>query len=332
MAPTLQAAGHDVVGLDTYFVEDCTFGANGHDISSLRKDIRDVKLSDLDGFDAVAHLAALCNDPLGDLNPQLTQDINYTASIQLAKLAKEAGVERFLYASSCSLYGAASSEDILTEESAFCPLTAYALSKARTEEDLALLADDDFSPVYMRSATAYGASPRLRADVVLNNLTCWAYTTGKVRIVSDGSPWRPIVHVEDIARAFAAALVAPRAAIHNQAFNVGLNDENYQVREIAEIVQETVPGCEVEYAGQGGPDPRNYRVNFDKITETLVDFKPKWNARRGAQELYSALKMVGLTLNDFEDRKYIRLKQFNHLLNGGYVDSALRWSKALNTL
>ena len=326
MTPFLRAAGHDVVGLDTYFYESCSLpvGEENH-APAIRKDIRDVTADDLEGFDAVAHLAALCNDPLGDMNPELTDDINYRASVRLATAAKQAGVKRFIYASSCSLYGAASADEILTENAPFNPLTPYALSKIRTEESVSELADDHFSPVFMRNATAYGLSPRLRADIVLNNLVCWAHTTGRIRIMSDGSPWRPIVHIEDISRAFAAALSAPREAIHNEAFNVGVNDENYQVREIAEIVRQTVPDCTVEYAAQSGPDPRNYRVEFSKILRALPDFQPQWNARRGARELHDAFVQIGFSEEDFQGRKFTRLKQLSHLLEVGRLDESLRW-------
>lgn len=323
MVEVLQSAGHEVLGLDSYFFEDCGNG-QGDKVPAIRKDVRDVALDDLKEVDAVIHLAALCNDPLGDLNPNWTYDINHTASCRLAELSKEAGVGRFLYASSCSMYGKAG-EELVTEDAPLRPLTPYAVSKVRTEEDVSKLADADFSPVFMRNATAYGMSPRLRADVVLNNLICWAHTTGKVRIMSDGTPWRPIVHIEDIARACVAVLAAPRAAIHNEAFNIGANDENYQVRELAEIVQETVPGCEVEYASDGGPDPRSYRVSFDKLTRALPDFKPAWNARRGAQELYAAVRQAGLTLDQFQGRKFIRLAQLKYLLDEGLLDSTLRW-------
>jgi nucleoside-diphosphate-sugar epimerase len=326
MAPLLKMLGHDVAGLDTFYFEDCTFGEDPHWIPSLRRDIRDLTVKDLEGFEAVVHLAALCNDPLGDLNSEWTYDINYTASVRLAELSREAGVQRFLYASSCSMYGAAG-EDVLSEEAPLRPITPYATSKVRTEEAVAKLADSSFSPVFMRNATAYGLSPRLRADVVLNNLVCWAHTTGRIRIMSDGTPWRPIVHVQDISRAFAAALVAPRGAIHNQAFNVGSNGENYQVMELAEIVRATVPGCKVEFGPGAGPDPRSYRVDFTKLGRGLPEFRPQWNASFGAKDLYSALQQVALSHADFQGRKYIRLTQFKHLLDNGHLDSTLRWTR-----
>ena len=329
MVPVLRTAGHDVVGLDTFFFEDCGLWDDLDHVPSLRQDVRDVSVLDLKGFDAVVHLAALCNDPVGDLDPDWTEDINHRASVRLARLAREAGVGRFLYASSCSMYGAAGA-DLLTEEAPLRPLTPYAVSKVRTEEDVAKLADQDFSPVFMRNATAYGVSPRLRADVVLNNLTCWAYTTGRIRILSDGTPWRPIVHVQDIARAFAAALVAPRTAVHNQAFNVGSNEENYQVSELAEIVRGTVAGCTIEYVAGGGPDPRSYRVDFTKLHRALREFRPEWNASFGAKELYSALQDAGITLADFQGRKYIRLGQFKYLLGAGLLDHTLRWARESN--
>jgi nucleoside-diphosphate-sugar epimerase len=327
MVPVLRAAGHEVVGLDTFFFEDCTLCEDGEQVPALRRDIRDVRHGDLEGFDGVAHLAALCNDPLGDLYPEWTAEINHQASVHLARLAREAGVHRFLYASSCSMYGAAGGDDILTEEAPLRPLTAYAVSKVRTEEDVSKLADTSFSPVFMRNATAYGLSPRLRADVVLNNLVCWAHTTGRVRIMSDGSPWRPIVHVQDIARAFAAAFVAPREAVHNQAFNVGANGENYQVRELAEIVRTTVPGCTVEYAQGASADPRSYRVDFGRLNRTFPDFRPQWNASFGAKDLYAALQEAQVTLDDFQGRKFIRLNQLKHLRATGLVDESLRWEE-----
>jgi nucleoside-diphosphate-sugar epimerase len=325
MVPELLAAGHEVIGLDTFFFEDCTLG-NDHDgVPAIRKDIRDVQVGDLQGVDAIIHLAALCNDPLGDLDPRWTYEINHRASIQLALLARDAGVRRLLYASSCSIYGAAGSDDLLNEEAPVRPLTAYATSKVRTEEALAMLADPSFSPVFMRNATAYGLSPRLRADVVLNNFVCWAHTTGRIRIMSDGTPWRPIVHVQDIARAFATALVAPREVIHNQAFNVGATAENYQVRELAEIVRGTVAGCTVEYVTDTGPDPRSYRVDFGKLARTFPGLRPRWNASFGAKDLYAALQEADVTLEEFQGRRYIRLAQITHLLGSDRLDGTLRW-------
>ncbi len=329
MVPVLQAAGHEVVGLDSFFFADCSLDMEDcPQVPALRKDLRDVCVSDLQGFDAVAHLAALCNDPLGDLHPELTHEINHKASVQLARMAREAGVQRFLYASSCSMYGAAGEDDLLTETAPLRPLTPYAISKVRTEEDVSKLADTSFSPVFMRNATAYGLSPRLRADVVLNNLVCWAHTTGRIRIMSDGTPWRPIVHVHDISRVFETALVAPRAAIHNQAFNVGDSGENYQVRELAEIARATVPGCSVEYAAGAGPDPRSYRVDFGKLSRTFPDLKPRWNASFGAKDLYAALQEAAVTLADFQGRRYIRLAQIRYLLDRGLLDPTLRWTAA----
>jgi nucleoside-diphosphate-sugar epimerase len=326
MVGRLLSAGHEVVGMDTYFFED-SGGGNNNQISSIRKDVRDVTEDDLAGFEAVVHLAALCNDPLGDLNPKWTSDINHAASCQLARLAKKAGAHRFVYASSCSMYGK-TGEETITEDAPLRPLTPYAISKVRAEEDISNLADDTFTPIFMRNATAYGWSSRLRADLVLNNLIGWAHTTGKVRITSDGTPWRPVVHVEDIAHAFAAVLVAPSEAVHNQAFNIGANKENYQVRELAEIVRATVPGCEVEYASNGGPDPRSYRVSFDKLTRLIPDFSPAWDARRGAKELYDGVRKIGLTLENFQGPRFSRLARFKELLHAGVLDDTLRWKEA----
>jgi nucleoside-diphosphate-sugar epimerase len=293
-------------------------------IPAIHKDIRDVEVADLEGFDAVLHLAALSNDPLGNLNPNLTYEINHRASVRLAELSREAGVPRFLFSSSCSTYGAAG-DHVLTEEANFNPVTPYGESKVLVERDVAQLATDDFSPVFLRNATAYGVSPYIRFDLVLNNLVAWAMATGRVYIKSDGSPWRPIIHIEDISRAFIAALRAPREAIHNQAFNVGRDDQNYQVRDLAEIVRETVPNCRIDYAPDGEPDKRSYRVNFAKITRVLPEFQPQWDARKGAQELYEAYQKTNLSLDDFEGPRYKRIDRIKQLLSMGELDSTLRW-------
>ena len=326
MAPMVMAEGHDVVGLDSDLFEQCTFGDGMRNIPTIRKDVRDIERSDLDGFDAVIHLAGLSNDPLGDLNPTLTYEINHLASVRLAKFAKESRITRFIFSSSCSNYGAGG-EDLLNEESGFNPVTPYGVSKVRVEQDVAKLADSNFSPTFLRNATAYGVSPRLRFDLVLNNLVAWAFTTGKVYIKSDGTPWRPIVHVEDISRAFIAVLHAPRDLVHNQAFNVGRNEDNYRIREIADIVEKTVPGCSVEYAKDGGPDKRCYRVDSSKLARTLPEFKPQWNARKGAKELLDAYQRVGLRLEDFEGAKYKRIDHIKQLLSSGRLGEDLRVKK-----
>ena len=289
LVPLLHEAGHEVAGLDNYLYETCTFGDVVADVPALRKDVRDVEAADLEGFDAIIHLAAISNDPVGDLNPDATYAINHRASSRLAALAKDAGVERFLFSSSCSLYGAAGTE-FLDESAAFNPVTPYGESKLLVERDLQQLADDDFSPTYLRNATAYGLSYRVRGDLVVNNLTAYAYCTGQVLMKSDGMPWRPLVHIEDISRAFVAVLDAPRELVHDEAFNVGRTEENYRIREVAEIVGEVVPDSEVAFADGASPDIRNYRVNCDKIAETLPEFQPQWTVRRGVEELYAAYR------------------------------------------
>ena len=327
MVPMLLSAGHEVVGLDSDLFRQCTFGPGMHEIPELGLDLRDIQTKHLEGFEAVAHLGALSNDPLGDLNPEITYDINHVASVRLARLAKEAGVARFLYSSSCSSYGQAG--DALVDETAnLNPITAYAISKVRVEQDVAKLADDRFSPTFLRNATAYGVSPRLRFDLVLNNLVAWAFAQGRVHIKSDGTPWRPIVHIEDISRAFLAVLTAPREAIHNQALNVGQTEENYRIRELAEIVQDVVPGSRIEYAKDGGPDPRCYRVDFGKIHRLLPEFKPQWNARRGAEELYTAYRVAGLVIDDCEGPRFKRIDHLKYLMASNRVDDTLRWRTA----
>jgi nucleoside-diphosphate-sugar epimerase len=324
MVPMLLGAGHEVVGLDSDLFRQCTFAPGIHDIAELQLDLRDAQASHLEGFDAVVHLGALSNDPLGDLNPDTTYDINHAASVRLASLAKGAGVTRFLYSSSCSSYGQAG-DDLVDETATLNPITAYAISKVRVEHDVAKLADDRFSPTFLRNATAYGVSPRLRFDLVLNNLVAWAYAQGRVHIKSDGTPWRPIVHIEDISRAFLAVLEAPREITHNQALNVGQTEENYRIRDLAEIVKDVVPGSRVEYAEGGGPDPRCYRVNFGKIRRVLPAFKPQWNARRGAEELYAAYRAGGLVIDDCEGPRFKRIDHLKYLLASNRVDATLRW-------
>ena len=329
MSPMLQAEGHEVIGLDNDLFELCTFGSriiheDIPDIPYIKKDIREVKLSDLKGFDAVVHLCALSNDPLGYFNPEITYKINHKASVALAKLAKKAGVQRYLFSSSCSVYGD-SDVDMVNEESKTNPITPYSKSKLHAEKGITRLADSGFCPTFLRSATAYGISPMLRFDLVLNNFVAWAHTTGVILLKSDGLSWRPIVHIEDISRAFIAVLNAPIDLIHNQVFNVGITKENYKIRDLAKIVQDTVPNCQIEYSKDAGPDKRSYRVNFSKIAETLPSFKPKWNAFQGAKQLYDTYKKVEFTLEEFEGPRYQRIKHLQENIDNGRLDKNLLW-------
>jgi nucleoside-diphosphate-sugar epimerase len=328
----IKAAGHEVIGVDTELYEDCTFGGNKDSgIATINRDIRELSIPDLEGIDAIAHLAGVCNDPLGDLLPETTYEINHAATVRLAKIAKASGVCRFVFSSSCSVYGAAGQEWI-DEQSEPNPITPYGLSKWRAEVDLRRLADARFSPVFLRSATAYGFSPRIRFDLVLNNLTAHAFTSGKVLLKSDGMSWRPIVHIEDIGRAFAAALEAPVDTVHNEVFNVGITTENFRIRELAEIVEETVPGSRVEFAAGAGPDKRTYRVDCSKISRLLPRFRPQWTARRGARELYRRYSEHGLLTEDFEGARYQRLAYLQSLMARGAIDGNLRWILPIATL
>jgi nucleoside-diphosphate-sugar epimerase len=324
LVPFLRAAGHTVEGLDLGLYEGCDLGPGPEDTGLRpRLDIRDVEPEHCAGYDAVVCLAALSNDPLGELNPSATYSINLEGTLRLGEAAKKAGVGRFLFASSCSLYGAAGSQAV-TEEAELFPVTPYGETKVLGERGLSLLADDSFSPTYLRNATAYGFSPRLRLDIVVNNLTAVAMTTGEVRLASDGSPWRPLVHVEDICRTFLAVLEAPRNMVHDEAFNVGRAEDNVQVRDIAAIVREAVPGSTVSLADDAGPDLRNYRVDFSKLTETFPDLTLRWNVPAGVDELVRAYTDYSFSHEDFESSSYVRLRRIRELLSAGLVDDMLR--------
>ena len=324
MAPILVGRGHEVVGLDAGFYRDgCLYGAVDRDLPVISKDIRQVTLTDLLGFDAVVHLAELSNDPLGQHRPEVTYAINGDGSAALARLAKQAGVRRFLYSSSCSVYGIGTGE-WKTETSPTHALTAYATCKLRTEAVLRALADDGFAPTMLRNATAYGASPRMRFDIGLNQFAGFAWTTGSIVMNSDGSPWRPLVHAIDIAEAFACALEAPVEAVHNQTFNVGSNEENYRVRDIAELVVAAFPGSNVVY-GPSNNDGRSYRVSFDKIATTLPGFRCRWTAAQGAAELRTVFERIQLTPDLFGFRAFTRLAQLDYLLQNGQLDDQFYW-------
>jgi nucleoside-diphosphate-sugar epimerase len=321
MAQVMQEAGHDVTGLDSGLFADCVLGDPPNDPPGIRVDLRDTSVEQLQGFDAVIHLAALSNDPLGALAPRITYDINHHASVRLARLAKDAGVRRFLYASTCSVYGSAG-EDLVTESAPLRPLTPYAESKVRVEDDVANIADDSFSPVFLRNATAFGFSPRLRADIVLNNLVGHAVLTGEVRVLSDGTPWRPLVHARDIAAAFLLALEAPISKVHCAAYNVGTESNNLTVAEIAEAVVEVVPGAKLMITGETGADPRSYRVDFSAFRNAL-GFEARWTVPDGAAELYKEYISAGLTAEDFA-KKFTRLPHLESLRAGGVLDDSMR--------
>jgi nucleoside-diphosphate-sugar epimerase len=327
LAPELIRLGHEVIGLDTgFYKERALYRANSTTPLTIVKDLRQVEIDDFKGLDAVVHMAELSNDPLGQLAPNITHDINHQGSVRLAEQARKAGVTRFVYMSSCSVYGV-SERDFVDEESPVNPQTAYAVCKTLVEHDLKAIADRRFSPTYLRNATAYGASPRMRFDIVLNNLAGLAWTARRITMTSDGTPWRPLAHGLDISRAILEVLEAPREAVHNEVFNVGDTRHNYRVKEIAEIVAETFPGCEVSF-GSPGADNRSYRVSFEKIRKHLPNFECAWNARRGARQLYELFKKIDLTPEVFGYRTFTRLKQLEYLIRTSQIDANFYWTQS----
>ena len=326
LVPTLQEAGHEVAGLDCFYYRECNFGDGAMIETSAGRDARDAAALDLEGFDGVVHLAALSNDPLGDLNAAWTYEINFEASVSIARKAKESGVGRFVFASSCAMYGAVENDELLDERAAVTPLTPYAESKVAAEQAVLNMSGEGFAPVSMRCSTAYGVSPRLRLDIVLNNLVAWAHTTGSIRLQSDGTSWRPIVHIRDISRAVLALLEAPAEMVAGEAFNIGTAEQNYRIGELAQIVHERLPACEVTFAAGASPDPRSYRVDFSKFASSFPECRFEWTAERGVDELAGAYQTFGLTLEDLHGDRYIRLNRLKRLLAERKLDEQLRWA------
>lgn len=322
----LKEKGFYVIGIDTnFFDDDCKYSNSVIPDEEINKDTRNITEEDLSGIYAICHLAALSNDPMSALNEKLTNEINHKASVNIARLAKKVGVEKFIFSSSCSMYGIADGDIPLDETAEFAPVTAYAISKVNTEKDVLPLGNDDFSVTFLRNSTAYGLSPKLRLDLVVNNLIGWAMTTGKIKITSDGSPWRPLIHAEDIARAFVAVIESPKEKVNKESFNVGQNSENYQIRDIAKIISEIIPNCEIEITGKHGNDSRSYKVSFTKIQKELPNFNPKWKLREAIKDIYEGFKETGMDNEHFNGKYFIRLKQLKYLMENNKIDKNLFW-------